>query len=165
LCFPRFDGPSVFAWLLDDHAGQWSIAAVGPSEVSRRYLDRTLALETTFHTPTGVAVLVDAMALGRHERGLELGVHSPGMVLRSVSCVSGTVEMELVYAPRFEYGLIAPQLRPVRRGIIARGGAAVLVLSSPIAFSLENAVTRARFTLTAGNLPFCVSVWPSFFSR
>jgi hypothetical protein len=87
------------------------------------------------------------------------------MVLRSVSCVSGTVEMELVYAPRFEYGLIAPQLRPVRRGIIARGGAAVLVLSSPIAFCLENAVTRARFTLTAGNLPFCVSVWSSFFSR
>src|SRR5258708_5779410 len=150
LCFPRFDGPSVFARLLDDQAGHWSISAVGPSEVSRRYLERTMALETTFHTPTGSAVLVDAMAIGRHERGHELGVNSPGMLLRSVSCVSGTVEMELAYAPRFEYGLISPLLRPVRGGIIARGGADVLVLSSPMELSIENSLARARFTLKVG---------------
>src|SRR6476660_1642073 len=28
LCFPRFDGPSVFARLLDKQAGHWSISAV-----------------------------------------------------------------------------------------------------------------------------------------
>ncbi len=114
LCFPRFDGPAVFARLPDEQAGHWSICAAGSFEVSRRYLERTLVLETTFHTPTGSAVLVDAMAIGRNERGHELGANSPGALLRSVSCVSGRVEMEMEYAPRFEYGLIAPQLRPVR---------------------------------------------------
>ena len=89
LCFPRFDGPSVFARLLDDQAGHWSIEAVGATEVSRRYIEGTMALETTFRTPTGSAVLVDAMAIGRNERGHELGVDSPGIVLRSVSCQSG----------------------------------------------------------------------------
>src|SRR5260370_22418582 len=98
LCFPRFDGPSVFARLLDEQAGHWSISTVGPSEVSRRYLEGTIALETTFRTPNGVVALVDAMAMGRNERGHSLGANSPGILLRSLTCVSGTVEMEFEYA-------------------------------------------------------------------
>lgn len=150
LCFPRFDGPSVFARLLDEQAGHWSIHAVGTSQVSRRYLEGTMALETTFRTPTGVAVLVDAMAIGRNERGHELGVNSPGVLLRSVSCKSGAVEMELEYAPRFEYGLIFPRLRPIQGGVVARGGANILVLSSPMVLHIEGSIARARFTLQAG---------------
>ena len=150
LCFPRFDGPSVFARLLDEQAGHWSIHAVDATEMSRRYLEGTMALEMTFRTPTGSAVLVDAMAMGRNERGHELGVDSPGIVLRSVSCQSGTVEIELEYAPRFEYGLIFPRLRPIQGGILARGGADVLVLSSPIELHIEGSIARARFTLQAG---------------
>src|SRR5215469_10990531 len=65
LCFPRFDGPSVFARLLDDQAGHWSIEAPGATEVSRRYVEGTMALETTFRTRAGTAVLLDAMAIGR----------------------------------------------------------------------------------------------------
>src|SRR5947199_1116214 len=150
LCFPRFDGPSVFARLLDEQAGHWSIHAVSATEVSRRYLEGTMVLETTFRTPTGKAVLVDAMAIGRNERGHELGVDSPGIVLRSVSCESGTVEIELEYAPRFEYGLIFPLLRPIQGGVVARGGADVLVLSSPVILPIEGSFARARFTLHAG---------------
>src|SRR5437588_2103325 len=150
LCFPRFDGPSVFARLLDEQAGHWSINAVGASEVNRRYLEGTMVLETTFRTPTGTAVLVDAMAMGRNERGHELGVDSPGVLLRCVSCQSGTVEIELEYAPRLEYGLIAPLLRPVEGSIYARGGADVLVLSSSMVLSVEESIAQARFTLQAG---------------
>src|SRR5437867_9658725 len=150
LCFPRFDGPSVFARLLDEQAGPWSIYPVNATEVSRRYLEGTMALETTFRAPTGSAVLVDAMAMGRNERGHELGVNSPGILLRSISCQSGKVEIELEYAPRFEYGLIFPLLRPIQGGILARGGAAVLVLSSPVEVAIDGSIARARFTLNAG---------------
>ncbi|GAC1355110.1 MAG: glycoside hydrolase family 15 protein [Ktedonobacteraceae bacterium] len=150
LCFPRFDGPSVFARLLDDQAGHWSISAVGTTGVSRRYIKGTMALETTFHTSTGSIVLIDAMAIGRNERGHELGVDSPGIVLRSLSCQSGHVEIELEYAPRLEYGLIFPLLRPIEGGIVARGGADILVLSSSILLTIEGSMARARFTLQAG---------------
>jgi len=150
LCFPRFDGPSVFARLLDEQAGYWSISVVGPSEVSRRYLEGTMVLETTFHTPTGRAILIDAMAIGRNARGHDLGVNSPGVLLRSIVCVSGTVEIACEYAPRFEYGLISPPLRPVRGGIVARGGAEILMFSSPLAFLIENSQASARFILKAG---------------
>src|SRR5206468_7271046 len=147
---PRFDGPSVFARLLDEQAGHWSIYPVDATEVSRHYLEGTMALETTFRTPTGSAVLVDAMAMGRNERGHELGVDSPGIVLRSISCQSGKVDIELEYAPRFEYGLIYPLLRPIQGGILARGGADVLVLSSPVEVAIDGSIARARFTLNAG---------------
>ncbi|MDQ2885814.1 MAG: glycoside hydrolase family 15 protein [Chloroflexota bacterium] len=150
LCFPRFDGPSVFARLLDEQAGYWSIQAVGATEVNRHYIDTTMVLETSFNTPTGKAVLIDAMAIGRNERGHELGVSSPGVVLRSVRCESGTVEIEMEYAPRPEYGLISPLLRPVSGGILARGGADVLLLSSQRELHIDDSTAHARFTLQAG---------------
>ncbi|MGD0392958.1 MAG: trehalase-like domain-containing protein, partial [Acidimicrobiales bacterium] len=53
LCFPRFDGPSVFGRILDRAAGHWSIRPVGPFQSDRRYLDQTMVLETTFSTTDG----------------------------------------------------------------------------------------------------------------
>src|SRR5216683_2303107 len=150
LCFPRFDGPSVFARLLDDRAGHWSIRPTGESEVSRRYVPETMALETTFHTSGGTAVLLDAMALGPNPRGHRLGIASPGILLRQVTAEHGTVELELEYAPRPEYGLIRPLLSPTRGGVFARGGADVLMLSISHPLVVDGASARARFILQAG---------------
>jgi alpha,alpha-trehalase len=150
LCFPRFDGPSVFARLLDDDAGHFSVRPAGEFAATRRYLDQTMVLATTFTTATGVAVLTDALAVGRNDRGHALGAGSPGVLLRRVACTEGTVELELEYAPRPEYGLIHPILTPVEGGLAARGGADVLVLSAPVAPAVDGATASARFTLRAG---------------
>src|SRR5438270_4808974 len=106
LCFPRFDGRSVFARILDEDAGHWSLRPRGLLRSERRYAPGTMVLETSFQTETGIARSVDAMAIGRNERGHELGVGSPGAVLRVVTCDQGTVAFDLEYAPRPEYGLI-----------------------------------------------------------
>ena len=107
LCFPRFDGPSVFGRLLDDAAGHWSIRPVGAThyETTRRYVDDTLVLETTFTTAGGSVTLTDALAVGRNERGHGLGAGAVGAVLRRVSGVEGSVDLELVYDA-------APRVRP-----------------------------------------------------
>src|SRR5215831_7988908 len=60
LCFPHFDDPSIFGRLLDDKAGHWSIHPTVECTTTRRYIDQTLVLETTFSTSTGKAVLLDA---------------------------------------------------------------------------------------------------------
>ena len=122
LCFPRFDGPSIFARLLDAEAGHFSVRPAGQFEVSRAYLDQTMALETTFRTPTGVAVLLDALAVGRNDRGHDLGAGSPGVLLRRITCTDGQVEVEVSYAPRPEYGLIHPLLERVPAGWRPAGG-------------------------------------------
>src|SRR2546429_9772113 len=62
-CVPRFDGPSIFARLLDEGSGHWSLGAVEASETRRHYLEGTMVLDTTFETPTGTAPLADAMAV------------------------------------------------------------------------------------------------------
>ncbi len=48
LSFPRFDSPSVFGRLLGEQAGYWQIQPAGTARVTRRYVERTLVLETTF---------------------------------------------------------------------------------------------------------------------
>jgi GH15 family glucan-1,4-alpha-glucosidase len=150
LCFPRFDGPSVFARLLDDDAGHFSIRPAGEAQVTRAYLDQTMALETTFQTATGVAVLVDAMAVGRNDRGHDLGAGSPGALLRRLACTDGQVEVEVEYLPRPEYGLIHPLLEVVPGGLAARGGADRLLLSAPVELQVDGATATARFPLRAG---------------
>jgi alpha,alpha-trehalase len=95
LCFPRFDGPAVFARLLDEDAGHFSIRPAGDFEAGRAYVDQTMALETSFKTATGTVVLTDAMAVGRNERGHDLGAGSPGALLRQLRCTDGEVEVEV----------------------------------------------------------------------
>ena len=150
LCWPRFDRPSTFARLLDDDAGHFSVRPAGATESSRRYVDGSMVLETTFATTSGKAKVIDALAVGRNERGHELGADSPHVLLRKVSCVKGEVEVEVEYSPRPEYGLIFPILTQVEGGISARGGAEVLVLSCSVAMDLDGADARASVTLKKG---------------
>jgi GH15 family glucan-1,4-alpha-glucosidase len=159
LCFPRFDRPSVFGRLLDERAGHWSIRPTSDAEVSRRYVDDTMLLETTFRTSTGTAVLIDALAVGPNERGHMLGAGAPSVLLRRVTGVDGDVELELTYEPRPEYGLIYPILNMVDGGVTARCGAERLALSSPVPMVIdESVVGRARFHVAAGeNLGFALA--------
>ncbi len=150
LCFPRFDGASVFARLLDDAAGHWSIRVMGDVSVSRRYRDRSMLLDSEVRAGSGMAVLVDGLATGRGDRGHSLGQGSPGALLRSVRCERGSVDVELEFAPRPEYGLIRPLLTRLPGGIAAMGGAGVLTLSAPVAIQIEESSAVARFTLRAG---------------
>ena len=150
LCFPRFDGPSVFCRLLDPAGGRFAIRPAGEFQASRRYVDQTMVLETTFTAAGGTAVLTDALAVGRNERGHDLGTHSPSMLLRRLACTGGEIEAEVGYAPRPEYGLVHPILVPVPGGLAARGGAARLILSSSASFAVDGATATARIRLATG---------------
>jgi alpha,alpha-trehalase len=150
LAFPRFDSPSVFGRLLGPDAGHWRIAPNGEWISTRRYVDRTLVLETTFTTSTGVLVLTDSLALGPDNGGHRLGTGVPHLLLRRVSCISGQVEVDVSYEPRPEYGLVVPLLGFVNGGVTARGGAEWLVLTAPLDLELDRGTARGRLTLDAG---------------
>jgi alpha,alpha-trehalase len=150
LCFPRFDSPSIFGRLIGDEAGHWSIRAAGATEATRRYLDRTMVLETTFHTPTGTVTITDALAMGDGNRGHELGKNAPHLLLRRATCVAGEVELKVGYVPRPEYGLVHPLLETVDGGVTGVGGADELVLSSPFDLTVDGSAVSGLLRLHGG---------------
>ena len=149
-CTPTFDSPSVFGRILDPDAGHFSIKLEKMEESKRRYLDGTLVLETIMSSPDGEIELVDLLASGEGEEGHELGLESPGVLLRRVKCTSGSVVIQVEFAPRFEYGLTTPLMLTVGGQTIARGGPLTLKLSTSAEFELHGSVARAGLTLSEG---------------
>ncbi len=159
LAFPRFDAPSVLGRLLDDSAGHLRLGAVGPSRVTRRYLDGGLVLETTITTDEGVVVITDALALGEGERDHSIGQCVPHLLLRHAVCRSGDVELELSFAPRPEYGYTAPLLRPTETGIEIRGGPDVLTLTTDLPVIVDGGNATGRVRLHAGQTAAVALQW------
>ena len=150
LCFPRFDSPSIFGRLLGVEAGHWSVRATGATEVTRRYLDRTMVLETTFSTPSGSVAVTDALAMGEGNRGHELGNDAPHLLLRRAVCVEGEVELSVDYILAPGYGLNPPLLDAVDGGVSASAGTDVLILSSPTPLPIDASGVSGRLQLHHG---------------
>jgi GH15 family glucan-1,4-alpha-glucosidase len=149
-CAPRFDSPSLFARLLDDRAGHFSIRPAVDARVERHYVDGTLVLVTVFHTPGGTVELTDGLAMAEAVRGHNLGAASPRALLRRAVCTQGRVDLEVDFMPRFEYGLTSPLLRATGDGLVARGGPATVRLSTTADLDLRGARARGRVVLEEG---------------
>jgi hypothetical protein len=111
LCAPRFDAPACFAALLGtaDH-GRWLLAPRGAvRRVERRYRDRTLVLETDFHTVSGAVRIVDCMPPWDERTD----------VVRIVEGLRGRVSMQMQLVIRGGYGAIVPWVRRVDGALLA----------------------------------------------
>ncbi|MFE7705551.1 glycoside hydrolase family 15 protein [Streptomyces sp. NPDC057486] len=149
LCLPHFDASSVLGRILGPEAGHWSLRPADTFTAERRYLERTMVLESEFATPAGTVTLTDALASGLTERGHELGQNAPHLLLRVLTCTEGTVRITGEFAPRPEFGLVRPLLIPIDGGLRCHGGPNTLGLSSPVPFIVSDAA-RCHFTMHAG---------------
>ena len=151
LCLPRFDSPALFAGLLDPDGGCWRIGPGAPADfVHRRYLPRSLVLETRFKSSRGEWVLRDALAVGENNQGHDLGQDAPHVLLREVECTEGSCRVEVEFAPRPEYGLVKPLLQPAQGGLEARGGAAVMLLATEAELEVDGSTARGILNLDRG---------------
>jgi GH15 family glucan-1,4-alpha-glucosidase len=150
LCFPRFDSPAVFASLLDERAGHWSIRPVGDFTASRGYLEGSMVLHTRFHAAGGTLTVTDALATGGGDDPHALGAAAPHLLIRSVTCTNGTVAVDIDLRPRPEYGLVTPLLARCDGGVAGRGGPSTSRLSSPVELTVEGGVAAGTATLRAG---------------
>jgi Glycosyl hydrolases family 15 len=83
--------------------------------------------------------LTDALALGAHDRGHELGRSAPHALLRKVACTSGEAELTMEFVPRPEYGLVTPLLGAAHGGVVSRGSQDEFELSAPVPLHVTGA--------------------------
>jgi alpha,alpha-trehalase len=171
LCVPSFDSPSVFGSLLDRQAGFFRLAPFGinhPTAVA--YKPGTNILETTWKTPSGWIVVRDALTMGprEHEDTITPHTRPPAdddadhMLIRTVECLEGNVEVEIVCEPAFDYGREPANWTLVgddRHAADASGADQTIRLVTDLALGIEENRARARHTLQAGDRAYCALSW------
>jgi GH15 family glucan-1,4-alpha-glucosidase len=131
LCLPRFDGPAVFASILDaERGGCFRVRPASASTATRGYVGDTNVLQTTFTTISGSVRLTDLMPVDS-ERGKARELWPEHELLRKVECLHGRVEIEVLFDPRFDYGRVAPRISSRTPGLFyAEHGTGALALST-----------------------------------
>jgi alpha,alpha-trehalase len=169
LCLPRFDSPSVFCSILDRSGGFWRVGPPGlEAPVSRRNIPGTNVVETTWMTGSGWFVVTDALTVGDYRPDqTEPHRRPPGddeaenVLVRTIECVQGEVEVEMVCQPAFDYGAtrVDWMLADDARGATASFGDVNLVLSGDLTLGVTGPDARARHRLRVGEKRFSALAW------
>ncbi|NKS23555.1 glycosyl hydrolase family 15 [Rhodococcus hoagii] len=177
MCIPRPDSPSVFGSILDRSAGHFRIGPYGQNvPAARRYLPGGLILETTWQTQTGWLIVRDALVMGpwhANEQRSPTRRRTPSdwdaehVLLRTVKCVSGTVELEMSCEPAFDYhraparweytGKVYEEATATSRASSADHP--TLRLTSNLRLGLEGREARARTRMVEGDNAFVALSW------
>jgi alpha,alpha-trehalase len=173
LCLPRPDSPSVFGAILDRSAGSFRF---GPSNTmvpqQRRYVPGTMVIETTWHTPTGWLVVHDLMVVRKVDdetrrpgyRRSPSDSAAAGVLLRTATCISGTVEILASCVPLFDYGTTPGQWDYDGDGygslsVRAQDGSLTLSLVSSLRLGVAGARCYGHTGLTAQQSSFIALSW------
>jgi alpha,alpha-trehalase len=170
LCVPRFDAPSVFGTLLDRGAGMFRLGPFGiNTPTARHYEPGTNVLVTTWHTQTGWIEVRDALIMGprRHQDTVTPHTRPPAdedaehLLVHTATCLDGSVEVELVCEPGFDYGrtLAEWSLEDDLHTADATGAGQTIRLRTDMFLGVEGARVRARHQLREGEQLFCSLSW------
>jgi len=163
MCVPNFSADAIFAAILDRSAGHFSVRPREPFEATRRYIEDTNVLETTFRTASGEVRLTDCMTLWPEDSGA--GLYPQHEVLRKLEGVHGEVEVEVSFAPRRRFGAR-------RMGFAARGRlgwqcthcpfGAMLLSDVPLEQDREQARLTGRVTVREGEVRWLSFVYDHY---
>jgi alpha,alpha-trehalase len=171
LCVPRFDSPSIFGNLLDRQAGWFRLGPFGINVPSARvYEPGTNSLVTTWKTPSGWVLVRDALTMGPRRSEDEVTPHTrpptdedgDHLLVRTVLCLDGSVEVELICDPVFDYGRAPGEWNLVgddRHTADASGAGLTVRLRTNMALGIEGDWIRARHELTQGEQVYCSLSW------
>jgi GH15 family glucan-1,4-alpha-glucosidase len=174
LCLPRMDGPSIFGSMLERDAGGFRI---GPIDINvpaaRRYLPGTMVVETSWGTRGGWVIVRDVLLIGpwHHERERShthrrspTDYDADHVLLRTVRCVNGQVQIGMICDPAFDYGRRRGHWEYDGEGYYsavcrADGEQLKLRLTSDMRIGFEGPRATARTLIKQGETRFCALGW------
>ncbi len=175
LCLPRVDSPSVFAAILDRDAGGFRL---GPADVlvpaARRYLPGTMVLETSWGCTTGWVIVRDVLLIGpwhhqekersRTHRRAPTDYDADHVLLRTVRCVTGQVQVVLDCEPSFDFARRRARWDygddGYHEGVASAHGVELrLRLTTDLRLGFEGSKATARTLLKEGDVRFCALAW------
>ncbi|MFL5518732.1 MAG: glycoside hydrolase family 15 protein, partial [Gemmatimonadales bacterium] len=171
MCVPRFDSPSVFGTLLDRGAGFCRFGPFGINVATARFYEPgTNILATTWNTPTGWLLVREALTMGPEHGEDQITPHTrppadddaDHLLVRTALCLEGTVELELICEPAFDYGREPAEWSLAdddRHRADATGADQTIRLQTSMAVGIEGDRVRARHVLTEGEQAFCSLSW------
>jgi alpha,alpha-trehalase len=171
LCLPSFDAPSVFGSLLDREAGLFRLGPFGVTVPSdRHYVPGTNVMVTTWKTPGGWIEVREALTMGPTTCADTITPHTrppadedaDHMLVRTVKCLEGEVEIELICEPAFDYGRVPGEWTLIDDSLHtadATGAGQTFRLQTDLKLGIEVSRVRARHTLRAGEESYAVLGW------
>jgi hypothetical protein len=116
MCIPKPNDPSIFGTILDRAAGSFRLAPVDSAvPAHRQYVPGTMVLATTWQTRSGWLIVNDFLAVAPWYRTGERSEHhrrTPGdfdakhVLIRTATCLHGSVDILLNCEPSFDYGRV-----------------------------------------------------------
>jgi GH15 family glucan-1,4-alpha-glucosidase len=174
MCVPRMDSPSIFGAMLDRDAGMFSLSpADARVPAGRRYIPGTNMLETTWGTKTGWLIVRDVLLIGpwRHDRERShthrrspTDYDAEHVLLRTLRCVNGTVNVHLECDPIYDYGRAPAKWEYTGEAYeecsaTFPGHDLHLTLRSDLRLGIEASTVRARTTMHDGDLAYVALSW------
>jgi GH15 family glucan-1,4-alpha-glucosidase len=143
------------------------------TSADRRYLPGTNVLETSWGTPTGWVIVRDVLLIGpwRHDderssthRRAPTDYDAEHVLLRTVRCVNGEMQLTLDCEPVFDYGREVGTWEHAGTGyheLTCRGGPddPVLTLTSDLNLGFEGPRAIGRTLIKEGETRFCALSW------
>jgi len=174
MCLPRVDSPSAFGAMLDRGAGFFRLGPKGLTvPASRRYVPGTMVLETSWSTGAGWIIVRDVLLIGGwHHQSERSHTHrraptdydADHVLLRTVRCVNGEVEVVLECEPAFDYGRKPARWEFIGPGYeegVARcpGVELELKLRTDLRLGFEGSRATARHRMKEGEQIYCALYW------
>ena len=174
MCLPRFDSPSVFGSVLGRRAGSFTLAPLGVRvPADRRYLPGTMILETSWGTATGWMIVRDVLLIGpwhhqddrsRTYKRTPTDYEAEHVLLRTVRCVSGEVQVIMDCEPVLDYGRTSVRWDYTGESYRqARGSSSesdvTLTLTTDMMLGFEGGQASARTMLKQGETRFAALSW------
>lgn len=144
MCWPRFDGPTIFGALLDrEKGGSFRLAPELDGQVRRKqlYLPETNVLVTRFLSSGGVAEVTDVMPMTGEE----------GRLVRIAHAVRGEIRFAMRCAPRFDYARAGHRVEIAEgKAVFRTEGSGPMRLAATVSLKADGDDAVAHFTLRAG---------------